>query len=87
MYKLKKEYKGQDVIVYMPDHSVIKLETATDKELEKAFKQKGNEKFIEIDKRYKESKTNLSGSIDASSTNTATISKDKKPVVNKTVKK
>lgn len=59
MYKLKKEFAGQNVIVYMPDHTVIKLESATEKELEKAYKQKGNEKFIEIDKRFKENKTDV----------------------------
>ena len=49
MYKLKKEFKGQSVIVYTPKNKVIKLEGASQKELEEAFKIKGNEKFIEND--------------------------------------
>lgn len=56
MYKLKKEFKGQNVIVYTPSKKVIKLEGADQKELEEAFKIKGNEKFIEIDGRSKQAK-------------------------------
>lgn len=51
MYKLKKEYKGQNVTVYTPDKKVIKLENADQKEFEKAIKIKGNEKFIENDNK------------------------------------
>lgn len=51
MYKLKKEYKGQNVTVYTPSKKVIRLENADQKELEQAFKIKGNEKFIENDSK------------------------------------
>jgi len=46
MYKLNKKYEGQDVTVYTPNNEVIKLEHASQKDFEKAYKIKGNEKFI-----------------------------------------
>ncbi len=46
MYKLKKEYIGQNVIVYTQNKRVIKLESATQDELKMAYEIKGNEKFI-----------------------------------------
>jgi len=46
MYKLKEEYKHQNVIVYTPNRQVIKLDTATQDEFKVAFEIKGNEKFI-----------------------------------------
>lgn len=56
MYKLKKEFKGQNVIVCTPNNLYIKLEHANQAEFEKAYKIKGNEKFIEIDGRSKQGK-------------------------------
>ena len=46
MYKLKKEFIGQNVTVFTPDKKVIKLENATQEEFEIVMKIKGNEKFI-----------------------------------------
>ena len=59
MYKLKKEFIGQNVIVYTPDKKVIRLENASEDELKIAFNIKGNEKFIEVDKRFKETKNEV----------------------------
>lgn len=47
MYKLKKEFKGQNVIVYTPDKKAIRLDNATQEEFAKVLKIKGNEKFID----------------------------------------
>jgi hypothetical protein len=47
MYKLKKEYKGQNVIVYSAQYPPIHLTEITSQEdLERAHNIKGNEKFI-----------------------------------------
>jgi predicted HicB family RNase H-like nuclease len=46
MYKLKKEFLGQNIRVFTPNKQVINLETAEQDELEKAFKQ-GLEKYIQ----------------------------------------
>lgn len=51
MYTLKKEYIGQSVTVYTPDRQVIKLESATQDEFKSAYKIKGNEKFIDLEKK------------------------------------
>lgn len=51
MYKLKKEYIGQNVTVYTPDRQVIKLEGATQDEFKLAYKINGNERFIDLDKK------------------------------------
>lgn len=56
MYKLNKNYKGQNVTCYFPDGSCIRLDIATDKEFEKVYKVKGYQKFIDVDKRKKEFK-------------------------------
>lgn len=53
MYKLKKEFLNQEVVVYTPGNRVIKLDSATQEEFEIALKIKGNEKFIDVDKRFK----------------------------------
>lgn len=56
MYKLKKEYKGQDVTCFFPDGSFVKLEHASDEDFAKVYKVKGYQKFIDIDKRTKAAK-------------------------------
>lgn len=50
MYKLNKEYKGQDVTCFMPNGGVIKLEIATEEEFAKVYKFKEWQKFITVDK-------------------------------------
>jgi len=55
MYTLKKEYKGQNVIVYTPNNQVIKLESASQEEFKIAYEIKGNEKFISKTNSNKES--------------------------------
>ncbi len=57
MYKLKKEFKGQSVVVYTPKNKTIYLDTATEKEMEEAYKIKGNEKFFDVSKTAKKVET------------------------------
>jgi len=56
MYKLKKEYIGQDVTCFLSNKKIIKLELATESEFEEIYKIPGNRKFIDVDKRTKEFK-------------------------------
>lgn len=54
MYKLKKEYFDQKVVVYTPSNKVIKLDNATQEQFAEVFKIKGNEKFISKGKKETE---------------------------------
>lgn len=48
MYKLKDEYKGQDVTIFLKGGGVIKLENADQDEFAKVYKVEGYQKFIDF---------------------------------------
>lgn len=47
MYSINKEYKNQKVVCFFPNGSSVSLDIATEKELEKVYKVKSYQKFID----------------------------------------